>query len=370
MFNEEAYTKVSAQPVKQSFNLPKITEIQENVPLAPLTTLKIGGPARYFARAETEADALAAIEFSETNGIDLFVLGGGSNVLIADNGFSGLVVHVAIAGINVDIDTSATDATITAGAGEEWDKLVALAVENDLAGFECLSGIPGFVGGTPVQNVGAYGQEVSGTIISVRCFDRDEKSIVDLPKAECGFSYRTSIFNSTYRGRYIVLSVTYRLRRNGQPHVKYKDLEDLFADRTPTLPEVRDSVLKIRRAKSMVIDASDPNNRSAGSFFKNPVVDASLLASIQREYSGERVPHFPAGGRDVKIPAAWLIEHVGFVKGFRLGKAGISSNHSLALINLGGATAAEIIELKNLIQSRVEIVFDIRLETEPVFVGF
>ena len=341
-------------------------ELQENVPLAPFTTLKIGGPARYFVRAQTEEQVIAAVEYAETRDLPLFVLGGGSNILVSDEGFGGVVLHICNAGVRPDAGVT----LVTVAAGEDWDEFVEYCVNNDLAGVECLSGIPGFVGGTPVQNVGAYGQEVSETIVTVKCFDRVEKRIVELSNAECGFEYRKSIFNSSARDRYIVFSATYALAKGGAPKIAYKDLRDRFPDGSPSLRETREAVLQIRRAKSMVIDPDDPNSLSAGSFFKNPVVSAELVGSLRLAAGGGNIPTFPATGGNVKIPAAWLIERAGFGKGYRLGRAAISSNHSLALINLGGATASEIVELKRSIQDGVEEKFDILLQVEPIFVGF
>ena len=337
-------------------------KIQEHVPLAPLTTLKVGGPARFFMHATSEDEILSAFDYADTNGLDVFILGGGSNILVSDNGFDGLVIHVALKGITAD------GSRISARAGEDWDAFVAYCVDNKLAGVECLSGIPGFVGGTPVQNVGAYGQEVSETIVTVRCFDRITKRIVDLSNRDCGFSYRTSIFNSTTRDRYIVLAVTYDLAVNGEPKIEYKDLKEQFGASRPSLRDTRDAVIEIRRAKSMVIDERDPNSRSAGSFFKNPIVEKIKYDSIAA--SANIVPHFPAGENTVKIPAAWLIEQSGFHKGYRSGNAGISTKHSLALVNFGGASASEIIFLKEKIQHAVMQKFDILLQPEPVFVGF
>jgi UDP-N-acetylmuramate dehydrogenase len=338
-------------------------KIKEKVPLAPFTTLKVGGPARYFVCARTEDELIEALDHSERKGLDVFILGGGSNILVADSGFDGLVIQIALKGIDPNVSE------IVARAGEDWDEFVEYCVGQDLAGIECMSGIPGFIGGTPVQNVGAYGQEVSETIFSVRCYDREMKHIVDLANSDCGFSYRTSIFNTTDRDRYIVLAVTYDLQKGGEPKVAYKDLKEHFAGRSPSLGEMREAVLKIRRAKSMVIDPTDINSQSAGSFFKNPVVDRQILEEIRVKHGYETVPSFPFGDK-VKIPAAWLIENSGFYKGFRQGNAGISQNHSLAIVNYGGATAAEIVELKNLIQQGVEAKFSIVLQPEPVFVGF
>ena len=339
-------------------------KILENVPLAPFTTLRVGGPARYFIEARSERDVAEAFDYARSSNIDVFVLGGGSNILVSDKGFDGVVVQIAIKGLTRDDDVATTS------AGEDWDNFVAYCVENELAGVECLSGIPGFVGGTPVQNVGAYGQEVSETIVSVRCFDRSTSKFADLSNEQCGFSYRTSIFNSSQKDRYVVLSVTYRLVSGGPAKITYKDLSDHFAGRVPTLVETREAVLKIRRAKSMVIDAADPNSRSAGSFFKNPIVPKLKVQEIAKTLMIPKVPHFRVNETEVKIPAAWLIESAGFAKGFVFGNAGISSNHSLAIINRGGAAAAEIVELKNMIQSSVLERFGIELLPEPVFFGF
>lgn len=350
--------------------------IQENVELAPLTTLKIGGAARFFAQARCEADIAEAVSFAEENDLPLFVLGGGSNVLINDSGFDGLVLQIVVKGVSVEQRTSET-VCVNSGAGEDWDALVELTVDKNLQGFECLSGIPGFVGGTPVQNVGAYGQEIAETVVSVRCFDRKDKRFVDLPNADCKFAYRTSIFNTTEKNRYIVSSVIFALIENGAPKISYKDLHNFFGEKKPTLHETRNAVLQIRRAKSMVIDARDPNSRSAGSFFKNPIVDLQKFGEIEMKArafkiigENEAVPKFAAADGSVKIPAAWLIEKSGFYKGFRFGKAGISTNHTLAIVNADNARAADVLTLMNEIQKRVKERFAVDLQPEPIFVGF
>ena len=368
-------------------------KVFENVPLAPLTTVQVGGPARFFAAAASEDDVAEGFEYAKAKDLEVFILGGGSNILVSDSGFDGLVLKVAIMGIESlhngttlnsavsessrQTTTKSTENTVKtnavllrAAAGEDWDAFVAHCVENELAGVECLSGIPGFVGGTPVQNVGAYGQEVSETIVSVRCFDRETQEFMELANVKCGFEYRKSIFNSSERGRYVVLSVIYDLDPGGEAKIVYKDLVDHFGGRKPTLAETREAVLRIRRAKSMVIDASDPNCRSAGSFFKNPIVPPRAVAEIARRSEIQNVPYFRLNEEEVKIPAAWLIEHAGFYKGFIHGNAGISSNHTLALINRGDAAAAEIVELKEMVQKAVRSKFDIDLQPEPVFVGF
>ncbi|MGH9948798.1 MAG: UDP-N-acetylmuramate dehydrogenase [Pyrinomonadaceae bacterium] len=338
-------------------------DVQENISLAPLTTLKVGGPARYFAAARSEDDIAEAFLFADSLDLKVFVLGGGSNVLVSDDGFDGLVLKIELRGI-----LSASSSSVRAMAGEDWDAFVKWCVDGELAGVECLCGIPGTVGGTPVQNVGAYGQEVSETIVSVRCFDRKSRQFVDLSNSECEFEYRKSIFNSTHRERYVVASVTFALEQSGQPKLVYKDLREYFGDKVPTLSDVREAVLKIRRAKSMVIDENDSNSKSAGSFFKNPIIDQARFDEIAARF--EKVPHFPAGQGMIKIPAAWLIEQAGFQKGYAIGNAGISTNHTLAIVNRGDATAVELISLKESIQNAVESHFAIKLIPEPVFVGF
>lgn len=347
-------------------------KIRENVSLAEFTTLKIGGEARFFCAAQTEDEVREAIQFAEQKNLQTFILGGGSNVLIADEGFDGLVLQIAHKGISTFQEKGGT-LYVTAQAGENWDQFVAFCVEQNLAGVECLSGIPGFVGGTPVQNVGAYGQEVSETIVSVRVFDRKTNSFADLLNWQCDFAYRASIFNTTQKDIYIVLAVTFFLTANGKPHIAYRDLREIFADKNPTLAETRNAVLNIRRAKSMVIDKRDANSKSAGSFFKNPIVSNEKYLKIKERaklLNIEDVPNFIVDEKCKKIPAAWLIEKSGFHKGFARGQARISKNHTLALVNRGAASAQEIIELMREIQTKVLEVFGISLMPEPVFIGF
>ena len=341
-------------------------QVLEEVSLAPYTTFKIGGPARWFAQAENEDDIAAGIAFADQRRLPLFILGGGSNLLVSDAGFPGLVLHIALHGITLNQEK------ISAAAGEDWDGLVAFAVNSGLAGFECLSGIPGTVGGTPVQNVGAYGQEVAQTIVTVRAFDRTTGKFADLPAAGCGFSYRHSIFNSTQRGRYVVSRVDYELHRGAPANFAYADLAKYFAARnhpSPTLTEVREAVRSIRAQKGMLIVPGDADCRSAGSFFKNPVVPVSLLDTLAMTLGleKERIPAYPAPEGQVKLSAAWLIERAGFTRGYVLGNAGISSRHTLALINRGGASAAEVIALRDKIVETIASRFAITLEPEPVW---
>jgi UDP-N-acetylmuramate dehydrogenase len=344
----------------------------EEVPLAPYTTFQIGGPARWFAEAASEDDIAAGISFAGEGQLPLFVLGGGSNLLVSDAGFPGLVLRIVLRGI----ESTQGDgrAIVSAAAGEDWDGLVAYAVAAGYAGIECLSGIPGTVGGTPVQNVGAYGQEVSQTIVMVRAFDRRTSQFVNLPAAACGFSYRRSIFNTTERERYVVSRVEYRLSKDAPANFVYADVARYFASRkvtSPTLAEVRDAVRSIRAQKGMLLVPGDADCRSAGSFFKNPVVPLAKLNSVAQELGIEKqsIPAYPAQDGQVKISAAWLIERAGFVKGYALGNAGISSRHTLALINRGGASAAEVTALRDRVIDAVASRFAIRLEPEPVWLA-
>src|SRR5271170_6709725 len=258
--------------------------IQENVPLAPLTTLQVGGEARYFAELKREDEVREALQFAKTRSLALFVLGGGSNLVVSDAGFAGLVVRIAIGGIATPDAKDATGNAVlfSVGAGVRWDDFVAHAVVRNCAGVECLSGIPGSVGGTPVQNVGAYGQEVADTIESVLVFDLRHGQVQALCREACGFSYRTSIFNGTERGRFIILRVTYALLPDGKPRMQYADLKKYFAgwSESPTLAQIRDSVRSIRSSKGMLISAGDEDCRSAGSFFKNPVLSSEQYREL------------------------------------------------------------------------------------------
>jgi UDP-N-acetylmuramate dehydrogenase len=344
--------------------------IRENVALAPLTTFGVGGPARYFADACSVQDVREAVIYARRNELPLFVLGGGSNLVISDAGWRGLVLRIAISGI----EAGGGPGMFEVGAGEEWDQFVAYAVGQNCAGIECLSGIPGSVGGTPVQNVGAYGQEVSETISSVQVLDTRDDEIRELCNEACGFSYRTSIFNTIERGRFIVLRVDFRLNANGDPSIKYADLKRYFADtnKPPTLAATRDAVRKIRASKGMLIAPGDEDSCSAGSFFKNPVLPDGEYAVLKQraQERGLQIPSYPALTSYRKVSAAWLVENSGFKKGYQRGPVGISRKHALALVNRGGAKAMDILELKNEIQQRVAKTWEIELQPEPVFVGF
>ncbi len=310
--------------------------------------------------------------FAEAENLEVFVLGGGSNILVSDTGFDGLVIHIGLKGITVSREDGVTT-LVTAGAGEDWDDFVDYCVKNDLAGLECLSGIPGLVGGTPIQNVGAYGQEVCESIVSVEVFDRIDNERKIIPNEECGFDYRKSIFNTTEKGRYIVLSVTYSLTRGGAPKIVYRELIEMFGSKEPTLHDTREAVCEIRKSKGMLVRQGGYDAQSAGSFFKNPVISGDAFRSIERvskENGFGEVPKFAIDKKSVKVPAAWLIEKTGFVKGFTKGRAGLSTKHALALTNRGGATAAEIVELKEIIRRSVNEKFGVELVPEPNLIGF
>jgi UDP-N-acetylmuramate dehydrogenase len=346
--------------------------VQENVSLAPLTTMKVGGPARYFFEGKTIAKVQDAVAFAHSRNLPLFVLGGGSNLVVSDAGWPGLVLKIGIAGIEERNETG--KAIFEVGAGEDWDKFAAHAVARNCAGVECLSGIPGSVGGTPVQNVGAYGQEVAETIQSVLTLDLRDDQIRELCGEACGFSYRTSIFNTSERGRYIILRVTYGLTPGGQPRIEYADLKRHFSgwQQIPTLADTREAVRRIRASKAMLITPGDADSRSVGSFFKNPVLSSEQHEDLSHRAAarGLQVPSYPALDAQHKISAAWLVEHSGFTKGCGNGSVGISSKHALAIVNRGGATAADVIALKEQIERQVEEIWGIRLQPEPVFVGF
>lgn len=350
-------------------------DLLENTPLAPLTTFRIGGPARFFAEAKTVGDVEEAVEFARTQGLPLFVLGGGSNLVIADSGWPGLVLKIAITGIDrrPGHDDEGRE-LFDVGAGESWDRFVSEAVMAHGAGIECLSGIPGSVGGTPVQNVGAYGQEVSQTIESVQVFDRKDGQVRELCNEACGFTYRSSIFNTTERGRFIILRVTYALSSGGEAHIEYADLKRHFAGREsrPNLAETREAVRHIRALKGMLIVPGDADCQSAGSFFKNPVLSEEQHEDLRERAvaRGFTVPSYPALEKNKKVSAAWLVEKSGFSRGYGFGHVGLSSKHALAIVNRGGASAAEVLALKEQIQQRVEDIWAIRLEPEPVMVGF
>ncbi len=383
-----------------------MANVREPVRLSRFTTLGLGGPARRFVVAGTDEEIIAAVRAADQRGEPLLVLGGGSNLVISDDGFPGTVIQVATKGIHRTTDPGAgpdaagpgqaepgAPVTLTVAAGEDWDTVVASCVAADLAGLECLSGIPGLAGATPIQNVGAYGQEVADTITGVRAYDRVTAEVVDLAAADCGFGYRTSAFKRSITapavtGRFVVLEVTFQLTsdRLSRP-VRYAELAGALGQdegaRAP-LGDVRSAVLRLRRGKGMVLDPADPDSRSAGSFFTNPVLDAAQFAALRRVVDercgpGVPIPQFPAGPGQVKVPAAWLIGQAGFGKGYpgarpagggRPGPAAhISTKHTLALVNPGNARTADVVGLAREIRDRVRDIFGVELASEPVLVG-
>jgi UDP-N-acetylmuramate dehydrogenase len=355
---------------------PAQLALQEHVPLAPYTTFGIGGPARWFAPITAEEQLPAACAWAAEQGLPIFILGGGSNLLVADAGFRGLVLHIALRGVE-----SEATGLFRVAAGEGWDRFVDTAVAQNCAGIECLAGIPGTVGGTPVQNVGAYGQEVSQTITRVRCFDRQSGQFVEMNSDACAFFYRSSRFNTgADRGRFVVTRVDFQLRPAEEPNLAYSDLKQYFLN-VPQLPKLQDvarAVREIRARKGMVIAETaladrDPDTRSAGSFFKNPVVPSTVYEAIACEFPS--VPTYPApdapdGTAQRKLAAAWLLEQAGFAKGFALGRAAVSSKHTLALTNHSGdAKAADILALRDRLVDGVRERFGIVLVPEPIFLG-
>ncbi|MEQ9498212.1 MAG: UDP-N-acetylmuramate dehydrogenase [Deltaproteobacteria bacterium] len=325
-------------------------------PLAPLTTIELGGPARWYYEARDEAALIDALREADRRRIPVCVLGGGSNVVFDDDGFDGLVLRVAL-----DAERFEADGTVCVGAGVPWWPFVERAVARDFAGVECLAGIPGSAGATPIQNVGAYGQEVSEVVTAVRAYDREADRIVVFDAEGCAFGYRDSLFKRT-AGRYVVLDVTFGLRPGGAPTVRYAELDRSLGDTPRTLVAVKDAVLALRRKKSMVIDPDDENRRSVGSFFTNPIVDHTVAEDIAKLHPN--VPRYPAGEGRTKLSAAWLIENAGVERGTRGDGVGVSTKHTLALVNLGDGSTAALRALASRIQARVREVFGVALEPE------
>jgi UDP-N-acetylmuramate dehydrogenase len=338
--------------------------LRADVSLAPLTTLGVGGPAKRFATFESVRDLQALL----ATGDPILVLGGGSNVVIADTGFDGLVIQPANRAVT-RIGLFDDFAVVSAFAGVVWDDFVAQMIGEGLAGLECLSGIPGLVGATPMQNVGAYGQEVADTIAFVRAWDRKLGEIVKLEAAECGFAYRSSVFK--HSDRWIIFEVRFKLPRRAESMpIKYAELAKALGiaeGGTAPLQHVRDTVIALRRAKGMVVDPADPESRSAGSFFTNPIVSPEAAAELEHR-AGAKPPQWAQPDGRIKLAAAWLIERAGFVKGTTRGNVGISHKHALALVNRGGATATELLAFADEIVGGVEARFGITLVPEPIIV--
>jgi UDP-N-acetylmuramate dehydrogenase len=345
--------------------------------LAVHTTIGLGGKARLYAQCETRDQVVTALAFARTAGIPTHILSGGSNTIFADEGFDGLVIAIGLKGVMWELE--GREARVTVRAGEWWDHLVADAIQRGCGGIECLSGIPGSVGATPIQNVGAYGQEVGESITTVRAVDRQTLKTVQFTGDECGFTYRNSRFKGDDRDAFVIIDVTFQLRAGGTADLRYGDLANALSANIPVsqlrpgqevLTAVRGAVLNLRRSKSMVIDPADPDSRSVGSFFMNPQLtqqEFGTLVDVWKKIGdGSRVAGyaFPGG---MKVPAGWLVEHAGFEKGFTRNGVGISRSHALALVNRGGTTNA-LIDLAEEIRRRVREKFGIRLEYEPVVV--
>jgi UDP-N-acetylmuramate dehydrogenase len=347
---------------------------RRDVPLACLTTLRLGGPARRLLEPETESDVVEAVCAADAAGDPLLVMAGGSNLVVADAGFDGTVVRLATRGVERRETGGAVELEVQ--TGEDWDALVAACVADGLAGVECLAGIPGSTGATPVQNVGAYGQEVAETIVSVRVLDRATGRVETLGAEACGFRYRSSIFRRN--DRRIVLAVRFRLARSAQSGpLRYGELAralDLAPGEAAPPPAVREAVLALRRGKGMVIDPGDPDSVSAGSFFTNPILEPDAFSALERRVAERlgpdaRPPAFPEPEGRVKTSAAWLIERAGFRRGHGDARAGISTKHTLALVNRGGASTVELLAVAHEVAAGVEGAFGVALAPEPVLVG-
>ncbi len=356
--------------------MPKLV-IDHAVPLAPLTSFELGGNAQSFARIEDRDTLLEALRWAADRSLPVTVLGGGSNVVVSDRGVSGLVLQMAIGGVSFTAEHAGV-VQLRASAGERWDELVAQSVARQLAGLECLSGIPGLLGATPIQNVGAYGQEVADTIVSVEVLDRATLGLRELTPAQCAFAYRSSAFKAQPEA-HVVLGVTFALRAHGAPTLRYAELQSALAvgAQAPSLQTVRDTVLALRRNKSMVRGADDENRRSAGSFFTNPIVTAEqaqrvVHCALERKLVSDSaaVPRYLQPDGRVKLAAGWLIENAGVHKGMRRGHFGVSSRHALALVHHGGGKSEELVALAREVKARVHQAFGVTLSVEPVFLGW
>lgn len=336
--------------------------LKRNVPLGPRTTIRIGGEAAYFCRVNQRERLVAAIRWARRQGLPHLVLGGGSNLLLPDVGFAGLVLSMEIRGRGVRRRGEAV--LLELGAGEIWDEIVARAVANGWAGIECLSGIPGKVGAAPIQNIGAYGQELSRSLREVEALDLETLEFRRLKASECGLAYRDSRFKSRQPRRFIVTAVGLALKAGGAPTIRYPDLAARLPE-SATLAQAREAVLAVRRSKSMIIDDRDPNSRGCGSFFVNPILSQAEYEAFKKREPGTH-PHYPSDEGRIKLSAAWLMDNAGFNKGFARGNVGLSRNHCLAIINRGNGTAAEVRRLVALIQEGVHRRFGIRLVPEPV----
>ena len=347
-------------------------EIRENYPLSGLTTFGVGGPARYFALAESEDDIVQSLEFAKERGIPFLALGGGSNVLISDKGFPGIVILNRIKGFSSSVEDGSV--IVRSGAGEDWQDFADRCVGSGWQGVECLAGIPGTVGASPVQNIGAYGQDISQVVSGVRAVDAATGKAVLFSNEECGFGYRRSIFNSDSAGRYIITSVTFKLNQGGMAPVHYSELEKYLSGATAVTPaQVRDAVIAIRDSKGLLVREGHESLKSGGSFFKNPVVSPDKFKEVEEriEKAGGCVNWaWPVDSGDMKLSAACLIQCAGFVRGYRKGNAGISPKHCLIVVNYGCATAGEILDFACEVRLKVREDFGIILRPEIRLIGF
>lgn len=350
-------------------------EIKENIELRNYTTIKLGGTAKYFCECRSEGELIECLKYAEENKLKVHILGGGSNTVFQDGGFDGLVIKTGMKGIELHNDFK-DNVIIKAAAGEEWDDFVKYCVENKYAGVECLSGIPGSAGASPIQNIGAYGQEVKDTIIFVKAIDRKTYKPVMFANEDCLFGYRTSRFKTIDKNKYIVTEVLFKLKKDGNPEIKYPELEKKLKEKYKddlSISIVRNVVIELRRKKGMVCEEGEPDSVSCGSFFVNPVLtDSEFQGFFERIESGNffndkgSIPFYKSGS-GIKLSAAWLIENVGFKKGYTKNGAGISSKHSLALVNRG-CTSNDLLKLAEEIQAKVFDVFGVRLHREPELV--
>jgi len=343
---------------------PDVSGFREEVPLAGYTTIGIGGPARYFCEPATAAELERAVVWARERGQPFLILGGGSNLLLPDEGYAGLVVRPRLLGEESEL--RGEEARVRVAAGEDWDAFVAAAVARDWAGIECLAGIPGKVGAAPIQNIGAYGQEIATVTEAVEVLDLESLRRETLTAKACAFSYRNSLFKGRAAGRYAVLALRLKLRIGGAATIRYPDLQQRLTAEAG-LAQVRQTVLAVRREKSMVLDPADPNARSCGSFFTNPILGEAAYRTFAERAPADH-PRFQAERGRMKLSAAWLMERAGFGKGYGRGAAGLSSRHCLAIINRGGASAADVRELMREIQTGVYRVFGVRLTPEPLIV--
>ncbi|HAA54615.1 MAG TPA: UDP-N-acetylenolpyruvoylglucosamine reductase [Myxococcales bacterium] len=359
-----------------TLSIPPTLPVSSQVSMADKTTLRLGGPAQFFATPTTRDDLLACLVWADTHALPVTILGGGSNVVVADKGISGLVLQYAASDKQI-LREDQGHVYVRVDAGHEWDAFVEWSVKQDLAGVECLSGIPGHVGAAPIQNIGAYGQDVSETFMSAEILDRESHQIQTWDKEACAFGYRDSRLKQSPKGRYIVLSVTFSLTKDGPPTLRYPELQRSVQEQTSpqSLQTVRQQVLSLRKKKSMVIDPNDPNSQSAGSFFVNPIISDKQADQVAEKMKhtlkqGEKMPRYPAGPGQSKLSAAWLIDRSGLHKGYGDGPIGLSDNHTLAIVHKGNGSTQALMTFAEHIREHVRKAAGVELVQEPVLLGF